>query len=78
MTKQLKEIAEHELDCTFDRKFIYFLSMHIDAFLKRGKQIDVLNTQETNEIRDTHVKEYRVAMILKIKCRNILKWLFLK
>lgn len=73
MTKQLKEIAEHELDCTFDRKFIYFLSMHIDAFLKRGKQIDVLNTQETDEIRETHVKEYRVAMIFKDKIQEYFK-----
>lgn len=67
ITKELKEVAEHELNCKFDRKFIYFLSMHIDSFLKRGKQIDVLNTQETDEIRDTHVKEYQVALIFKDK-----------
>ncbi|MEK4378759.1 MULTISPECIES: sigma 54-interacting transcriptional regulator [unclassified Bacillus (in: firmicutes)] len=70
MTKQLKEVAEHELNCTFDRKFIYFLSMHIDSFLKRGKQIDILNAQETDEIRDTHVKEYQVALIFKDKIQE--------
>lgn len=70
ITKELKEVAEHELNCRFGRKFIYFLSMHIDAFLKRGKQIDVLNEQETDEIRDTHVKEYQVALIFKDKIQE--------
>ncbi|MEC3605832.1 sigma 54-interacting transcriptional regulator [Bacillus glycinifermentans] len=70
LTKELKEVAEHELNCKFDRKFIYFLSMHIDAFLKRGKQTDVLNAQETDEIRDTYVKEYQVALIFKDKIQE--------
>ncbi len=73
MTKELKEVAEHELDCKFDRKFIYFLSMHIAAFLKRGKQVDVLNPQETDEIRETHVKEYEVALIFKDKIQAYFK-----
>ncbi|RCK12065.1 PRD domain-containing protein [Bacillus licheniformis] len=68
--------AEHELDCKFDRKFIYFLSMHIAAFLKRGKQIDVLNSQETDEIRETHVKEYEVALIFKDKIQAYFKDLY--
>ncbi|MDA1477330.1 sigma 54-interacting transcriptional regulator [Bacillus changyiensis] len=73
LTKQLKEVAEQELNCKFDRRFIYFLSMHIDAFLKRGKHIDVLNTQETDEIRHTHVKEYQVAMIFKDQIQSYFK-----
>lgn len=44
--------------------------MHIDSFLKRGKQIDILNAQETDEIRDTHVKEYQVALIFKDKIQE--------
>ncbi|TWD94544.1 transcriptional regulatory protein LevR [Neobacillus bataviensis] len=70
ITKELKQIAEKELNCKFDRKFIYFLSMHVDAFLKRGKQIDVLNSQETNEIRDTYLKEYHVALIFRNKIQE--------
>jgi transcriptional regulatory protein LevR/transcriptional regulator with AAA-type ATPase domain len=67
ITKDLKQVAERELNCKFDRKFIHFLSMHIDAFLKRGKQIDVLSAQETDEIRNTYLKEYQVALIFKNK-----------
>ncbi|MEH7108785.1 sigma 54-interacting transcriptional regulator [Bacillus sp. JJ1764] len=71
--KELKMVAEKELSCKFDRKFIHFLSMHIEAFLKRGKQNDVLNAQETNEIRDTYWKEYHVAMIFKEKIQEFFK-----
>ncbi|MFE0561870.1 sigma 54-interacting transcriptional regulator [Priestia megaterium] len=67
ITRDLKQVAERELNCKFDRKFIHFLSMHIDAFLKRGKQIDVLSAQETDEIRNTYLKEYQVALIFKNK-----------
>jgi transcriptional regulatory protein LevR/transcriptional regulator with AAA-type ATPase domain len=70
ITKELRLVAEKELNCKFDRKFIHFLSMHIDAFLKRGKQIDVLNAQETNEIRDTYLNEYHVALIFKEKIQE--------
>jgi transcriptional regulatory protein LevR/transcriptional regulator with AAA-type ATPase domain len=67
LTKELKLVAEKQLNCKFDRKFIHFLSMHIEAFLKRGKQNDILNAQESNEIRDTYLKEYQVALIFKEK-----------
>ncbi|MFP7487588.1 sigma 54-interacting transcriptional regulator [Priestia filamentosa] len=70
ITKDLKQVAEKELNCKFDRKFIHFLSMHIDSFLKRGKQIDVLSAQETDEIRDTYLKEYQVALIFKNKIQE--------
>lgn len=69
-TRDLKQVAEKELNCKFDRKFIHFLSMHIDAFLKRGKQIDVLSAQETDEICDTYLKEYQVALIFKNKIQE--------
>ncbi|UOE62923.1 sigma 54-interacting transcriptional regulator [Priestia filamentosa] len=70
ITRDLKQVAEKELNCKFDRKFIHFLSMHIDAFLKRGKQIDVLSAQETDEIRNTYLKEYQVALIFKNKIQE--------
>lgn len=70
ITRDLKQVAEKELNCKFDRKFIHFLSMHIDSFLKRGKQIDVLSSQETDEIRDTYLKEYQVALIFKNKIQE--------
>lgn len=70
LTKELKLVAEKNLNCKFDRKFIHFLSMHIEAFLKRGKQNDILNAQETNEIRDTYLKEYQVALIFKEKIQE--------
>ncbi|NRD78938.1 sigma 54-interacting transcriptional regulator [Bacillus sp. BRMEA1] len=73
MTKELKNIAEKEFKCKFDRKFLHFLSMHIDAFLKRGKQIDVLTEKETAEIRETHVQEYSVALMFKEKIQQYFK-----
>ncbi|RBN36520.1 PTS sugar transporter subunit IIA, partial [Priestia megaterium] len=65
LTKELKQLAEKELNCKFDRRFIHFLSMHMESFLKRKKQVDVLNTKEIDEIRETYPKEYAVALLFK-------------
>ncbi len=32
LTKELKQLAEKELNCKFDRRFIHFLSMHMESF----------------------------------------------
>ncbi|AYE51993.1 sigma 54-interacting transcriptional regulator [Priestia megaterium] len=71
LTKELKQLAEKELNCKFDRRFIHFLSMHMESFLKRKKQVDVLNTKEIDEIRETYPKEYAVALLFK---NRIEKW----
>ena len=59
--EHLKQIAEEQLHCRFDRRFIYYLSMHIDAFFKRGNKTDLLMKNEVNKIKHAHEQEYRVA-----------------
>ena len=65
LTERLKKIAEDELSCRFDRRFIYYIGMHIDAYLKRGKQTNLLIDQEIEEVKRDHEKEYQVALLFK-------------
>ncbi|KRL03604.1 sigma 54-interacting transcriptional regulator [Liquorilactobacillus capillatus] len=63
--EHLKEIAEKKLNCHFDRRFVYYFSMHIDAFFKRGNKTDLLMKNEVNKIKNTHEQEYQVAQIFQ-------------
>ncbi|GAJ26636.1 NtrC family transcriptional regulator, ATPase domain [Liquorilactobacillus sucicola DSM 21376 = JCM 15457] len=65
--EHLKEIAEEQLHCQFDRRFVYYLSMHIDAFFKRGNKTDLLMKNEVKKIKNTHEQEYHVAQIFQKK-----------
>lgn len=66
----LKKIAERELDCHFDRRFIYYIGMHIDAYLRRGKQSNILIDSEIEEVKREHDKEYQVALLFKQEIKN--------
>lgn len=70
LTKELKVLAEDTLNCKFDRKFIYFVSMHIDAYFKRGNQVDLLSPLETNKIRNKHPREYQVGLLMKERIKD--------
>ncbi|MCP0887429.1 sigma 54-interacting transcriptional regulator [Ligilactobacillus sp. WILCCON 0076] len=63
--EHLKKIAEQELKVQLDQRFIYYLSMHIDAFFKRGNHTDILLKNEVEKIKNTHHAEYQVALIFQ-------------
>lgn len=65
LTEKLKIIAERELNRRFDRRFIYYIGMHIDAYLKRGKQSNLLINSEIEEIKKDNKKDYQVALLFK-------------
>lgn len=48
---QLKQIAEKQLHVQLDQRFVYYLSMHIDAFFKRGNQTELLLKNEVEKIK---------------------------
>ncbi|MFT8748900.1 sigma-54-dependent transcriptional regulator [Liquorilactobacillus nagelii] len=62
---QLKQIAEKQLHVQLDQRFVYYLSMHIDAFFKRGNQTELLLKNEVEKIKKTHAAEYQVALIFQ-------------
>ena len=70
LTEKLKTIAERELNCHFDRRFKYYIGMHIDAYLKRGKQSNLLIDSEIEEIKKDNKKDYEVALLFKQEIKN--------
>lgn len=65
LAEELRSFAESMLNRTFNDKFIYFISLHIDGFLK-GKNLDNRNAPPVHEdlIKEIE-KEYQVAFKMK-------------
>lgn len=60
---RLKEIADEELNYKFDRKFLYYIGMHIDAYLKRGNKENIISNFDADLLKNEHPEEYRVAKL---------------
>lgn len=65
VVEQLKILAEKELGKKFDRRFVYFIAMHIDAFFKRQKQTSSLDQVELAHILEERQEEHRLASLFK-------------
>lgn len=68
LTKEIHQIASHALDYSFQINFIYALSLHISAFLRRSnkEEAEVLESNESiRELIDKYPKEYQVALTIK-------------
>lgn len=64
---RLKEIAEAAMHVKFDRRFVYFFAMHIDAYFSRGEKVNLLVEQEIETIKAAHPAEYQVAERYKVE-----------
>lgn len=64
---RLKSIAETEMGVKFDRRFVYFFAMHIDAYFSRGEKANLLMAQEIQHLKVAHPLEYQVAERFKVE-----------
>lgn len=60
----LKEKAETQLQRKFDRRFNYYVGMHLDAYLKRGEKTNISFSPSHQEIIDVNKKEYEAAQLI--------------
>ncbi|QCI87340.1 PRD domain-containing protein [Vagococcus zengguangii] len=69
LTKEIHQIASTELEYPFQINFIYALSLHISAYLRRAAGEQAGETLESNagirELVTKHPKEYQVALKIK-------------
>ena len=66
----LKGIAEAEMGVKFDRRFVYFFAMHIDAYFARGEKSNLLVEQEIEHFKKDHGLAYQVAERFKSEVFN--------
>jgi transcriptional regulatory protein LevR/transcriptional regulator with AAA-type ATPase domain len=66
----LKGIAEAEMGVKFDRRFVYFFAMHIDAYFARGEKVNLLVEQEIDHFKKDHGLAYQVAERFKVEVFN--------
>lgn len=66
----LKGIAEAEMGVKFDRRFVYFFAMHIDAYFARGEKVNLLVEQEIEHFKKDHGLAYQVAERFKVEVFN--------
>ncbi|MCJ1980269.1 sigma-54-dependent transcriptional regulator [Lactococcus carnosus] len=66
----LKGIAEAEMGVKFDRRFVYFFAMHIDAYFSRGEKVNLLVEQEIDHFKKDHGLAYQVAERFKVEVFN--------
>ncbi|HHQ2310728.1 TPA: sigma 54-interacting transcriptional regulator [Enterococcus faecium] len=72
LTIRLKEIAETELQIKFDRKFLYYIGMHIDAYFKRSEKSLNLDIN-VEQIKTEHAEEYRVIQLFSQEIESSLR-----
>lgn len=68
LTKKIRDIAIEELEYDFQVNFIYALSLHISAYLRRaenGSQEFLESNESIKEIVRKCPKEYKVALTIK-------------
>ncbi|MQS76915.1 sigma-54-dependent transcriptional regulator [Companilactobacillus halodurans] len=63
LTVQLKKIGEKELKVKFDRRFLYYVGMHIDSYYKRDKQESNVENINIEDVKNNFSSEYHVAQI---------------
>lgn len=61
ITAELIEFAEHQLTTKFNHKFIFGLSFHIQALLKRIEEDKVIQNQHLSKIKRENPQEFLVA-----------------
>lgn len=72
LTIELKKIAEEALQSHFDRKFLYYIGMHLDAYFRREKEEKRLSQMDIREVKTEHQREYYVARLFKYKIEEVL------
>lgn len=72
LTIELKKIAEEALESRFDRKFLYYIGMHLDAYFRRKTQEKRLSQLDMKEVKTEHQREYHVARLFKHKIEEVL------
>lgn len=72
LTIELKKIAEKNLGVRFDRKFLYYIGMHLDAYFRREKKDKLLSQLDIHTITSDHSREYEVAQLFKLEIETCL------
>lgn len=72
LTIELKKIAEEALQNRFDRKFLYYIGMHLDSYFRREKEEKRLSQMDIREMKTEHQREYYVARLFKYKIEEVL------
>lgn len=73
LTMELKVIAEKKLKVRFDRKFLYYIGMHLDAYFRREKKDKLISQLDIREIITEHKNEYDVVKLFKDKIEQTLR-----
>lgn len=60
-TTILIEIAEEELNCGFNDKFLFVLGLHIQSLLKRIEKNEVLTNPNMSKIKKDYTKEFQTS-----------------
>lgn len=64
LVEKFRPEIEKSLGVSFGQKFVYFVSMHLEAYRKRENTSAPLPQNEIEEIKREHPKEYASAMLL--------------
>lgn len=67
LTIELKKIAEKHLGVCFDRKFLYYIGMHLDAYFRREKKDNLLSQLDIRTITSEHSREYEVTQLFQLE-----------
>lgn len=65
LAEELRSLAESMLNKTFNDKFLYFISLHIDGFLKRKNRLSAGAPTSYERLVDENEPEYQVALKMK-------------
>lgn len=61
VTLKLKNIGEKALKVKFDRRFLYYVGMHVDSYYKRDKQESNVQNINIHDVKTKYSNEYHVA-----------------
>lgn len=65
LSEELRSLAESMLNKTFNDKFLYFLSLHIDGYLKRKNRVKLSAPPSHGRLIEESEIEYQVALKMK-------------
>ncbi|GGL42979.1 sigma-54-dependent transcriptional regulator [Sporolactobacillus putidus] len=65
LAEELRSLAESMLHKTFNDKFLYFISFHIDGFLKRKSRLNAGASSSHGRLIDENEIEYQVALKMR-------------
>ncbi|EOT40413.1 sigma-54-dependent transcriptional regulator [Enterococcus columbae] len=69
LTLDLKNLVEKSLNYSFDRRFVYYVGMHLDSFVKRGKKVREILDVDIHQMKNEHHAEYQAAL----ECRRYIE-----